>query len=351
MSKTALLGDTHFGGKSDSVDFIEFQRKFFENQFIPYLIENNIKRVIQVGDVNDRRTYINFRSLYHSKKNFFDPLRDNGISLEILLGNHDLFYLETLEINSPELLLREYSNIIIHRNPTTLQYGIYLFDIIPWICKENVQEIDEFIKKSQSDFCLGHFSISGFSMYKGHIAEEGLNPKVFSNYKHVWTGHFHTRSTNGNITYLGTPYEITWQDCDDPRGFYVFDDEEGTIEFIKNNYTLFTKIEYNEDLFDIKEFDFNSIKDKYVKVIVTKKSNVVKFENFIQRIYESGCHDLSIDENFEEYSNGTIDEEIKINDTLSVVNSYIDSIEIETDKDTLKKLMQRLYVEAINMEK
>lgn len=348
MSKVSLIGDIHFDGKSSSIQFIEFQRKFFEEQYIPYLLKNNIKTVFQLGDIFDRRTVMNMRTLYHAKKMFFDVLHDNEIDLHILVGNHDIFYLDTLEVNSPELLLREYSNVFIHTNPKTINVGTVSFDLIPWICKENYVEVHDFIDKSHSDYCLGHFEIAGFAMYKGYIAEEGLSPTLFKKYKRTVSGHYHTRSTQGNISYIGTPMEITWQDCDDPRGFEVFDTVSLQSEFIKNDYTLFHKIYYDEEKINSLEFDFLQLREKYVKIIIIKKENLKKYDNFLQQVYESGCHDVSIDENFEEFSNGVVEDNVKIEDTLSVVNSYIDSIDVNTNKEKLKSLMQRTYMEALN---
>jgi DNA repair exonuclease SbcCD nuclease subunit len=348
MTKYAFIGDMHLGAKSNSIDFIEFQERFFKYQLIPYLLENNIKHVTQVGDIFDTRTNVNLRSLYYAKRNFFDVLEQNGIVLNVILGNHDIFFSDTLEINSPTLLLGEYDNITIHDYPVTSHLGNYSFDFIPWICKFNSKEISEFISKSVSDFCVGHFEISGFAMYKGHIAEEGMSPELFKKYKHVYSGHYHTRSTKGNISYLGTPYEITWQDCDDPRGFYVFDDETGNMEFIENKFRLFEKVIYND--LDSKEFDFESLKDKYIKIIVVNKGNSKKYDSFLQKVYELGCINVTIEENFEEFTNGQVDESVKIEDTLSVVNSYIDSIDVNTDKIELKSLMQKLYIEAIHGE-
>lgn len=350
MSKIALIGDVHFDAKVSSMNFLRHQEGFFKNQFIPHLKNNGIKDIIQLGDIFDRRTNINLRILHHAKKIFFDILEHEGIKLHVLVGNHDIFYLETLEINSPEILLGQYNNIHIYTKPTTIFMDSVSFDIIPWICKENVNEVSKFIDRSQSDYCLGHFEIAGFPMYRGYVADGGLNPKMFEKYKQVWSGHYHTRSSNGNITYIGTPTEITWQDCDDPRGFEIFTTETLESEFIQNNYTLFTKVLYNEDIIDASTFDYKFISQKYVKIIIEKRTNVAKYDNFIQKVYESGCYDVSVEENFEEYSKGVVDETVEVEDTLSVVNSYIDSIDVDANKDKLKTLMQNLFIQAINQE-
>lgn len=351
MSKIALLGDVHFDAKVSSMVFLQHQERFFTEQFIPYLVENKIKKVFQLGDLFDRRTNINVRILHHAKRVFFTPLAELGVEITGLVGNHDMFYLDSLVINSPNELIGHFPNIKFYTEPSTVIVDDVKFDLIPWICKENFQQVNDFIKASTSDYCLGHFEISGFHMYRGHKAQEGLSPSLFKKYKHVWSGHFHTRSTAGNISYIGTPTEITWQDCDDPRGFEVFDTETLQTEFIKNKFSLFQKIPYNEEVFDAGKFDYKSLKDKYVKVIVVKKTNMKKYDNFLQQVYDSGCNDIAIEENFEEFTKGTVNESIKVEDTTQVMKSYVDSIDTgELDKNKLKDLLLRLYVEAINSE-
>lgn len=347
MSKTALVADLHFGCRNGSMQFIEYQRRYFEEEFFPYLADNNIKTIFQFGDVFDKRSSIDFRSLYHAKKNFFNVLRDMDISVHMILGNHDLYHLDKLDINSPNLLLSEYKNINIIDKPTTIETGITTIDFIPWIAKSNHDEIMKFIKSSKSDYCVGHFEIAGFEMYKGTKNEGGIDRKLFKKYKNVWSGHYHTRSQIGNIEYIGVPLEITWQDCDDPRGITVFDTNTLTTEFVKNKLSIFKKIEYIS-LLDQNAFNFDELKDKFVKIIVLENVNKIKYENFLTKVYDAGCYDVSIMENFEVYKQGEVEEHVVIGDTLAVVNSYIDSIEIPGDKNALKKLMNSLYIQTIN---
>ena len=57
--KIALITDTHFGARNDSLLFLDFFRKFYENIFFPTLKERGIKEIIHLGDVVDRRKFIN----------------------------------------------------------------------------------------------------------------------------------------------------------------------------------------------------------------------------------------------------------------------------------------------------
>jgi DNA repair exonuclease SbcCD nuclease subunit len=72
--KIAILGDCHFGMRGDSLEFHNYYKKFYEEVFFPYLIENNIDTVFQMGDLFDRRKFINFNTLYLARQYFFDKL-------------------------------------------------------------------------------------------------------------------------------------------------------------------------------------------------------------------------------------------------------------------------------------
>lgn len=350
MSKFIIVGDCHFGVRGDLPIFYTYSSKFFD-LIINNLIENKITDIFQLGDLFDRRKYINFKTLEQAKHIFFNKIRDAGITLHTLVGNHDIFYRESLEVNSSSLVLGEYYNVKIYQKPTTIVYDNTTIDIIPWICKENEQEIIEFIDKSKSDICLGHFEISGFAMYRGMESHEGLSINMFEKYERVFSGHYHTKSQKDNIMYVGTPYEMTWQDYADPKGYHIFDTETRTIEFIQNPYSIFVKVEYDDtkELPDLNKLD---LVDCFVKLIVINKTDLYKFDQFVQRLYNKKIYEIKIIEDMSASNSGEIDESINLEDTMSVVSTYIDSLpenEIN-EKDKLKHFMKSLYIQALNTQ-
>jgi len=348
--KIAILGDTHFGARNDLKVFHEYFQKFYMDQFIPYLIENNIDTVIQLGDLFDRRKYINYYSLSACKKYFFDELEKHNITLHTLVGNHDIYWRESLEVNSSSLVLGEYGNVNVHTKPTTISRNKTFIDIIPWICPENEKEIHEFIKNSKSDICVGHFEIAGFAMYRGMECHDGISKDLFRKYEQVWSGHYHTKSKQENITYVGTPAEMTWQDYGDPKGFHTFDLETRQLEFIQNYYTIFVKLEYDDSDGEPIDLRGMALKDAFVKLVVVKKTDYYKFDKFVTQLYAKGCYDIKIIEDLSEFSDGEVNEEINLEDTISVLSHYIDSVQTDMDKEKIKTYMKALYVEALNME-
>jgi Calcineurin-like phosphoesterase len=344
MSKCILLGDTHLGARNASSRFSNLFNKFFECVLYPYMERNGITKIYQLGDLFDNRTNISLKALHNSKEFWFEPLKSLNAEMHVLLGNHDIYHKNTLEINSPNLLLGEYSsNVIIYNEPTTIDE----FDIIPWICSENQEQIVDFInRKDKPRFCLGHFEISGFSMYRGGEAQShGLATSLFDDYEMVFSGHYHHRSTNGNITYVGTPYEITWSDYADPKGFHVLDTETGKIEFIENPYTIFRRVQYNNGWGG----NLNDLKDCIVKVIVQEKQDLYKYDRFIDSIKLVGVHDLAIIENLDEFRDGDVEESIDLEDSVAIIDNYIDGITTNVDKDKIKSYMRTIYNEALTI--
>ena len=348
--KIAIITDQHFGARNDSIAFLDFFQKFYDNTFFPTLANNNIDTVLVLGDTFDRRKYINFYALQRAKEMFFDRLASMGISVHMLAGNHDTYFKNTNDVNSPDLLLKEYDNINVIDEPTTIEVAGTEICMMPWICPENYQQSLDVMKNTKAELCMGHFEIAGFAMYRGMESHDGLSKETFDKFDMVFSGHYHHRSDDGHIYYLGNPYELTWQDYNDPRGFHLFDLSTRKLEFITNPYTMFSRIEYNDKDQDPIDLDSLDLKDSYVKLIVVNKTDFYKFDKFIQKLYSKGCHDIKIVEDLSEFEDGEIGEEINLEDTISVLTNYVDSVETDVDKEKIKTFMRTLYTEAVNVE-
>jgi hypothetical protein len=353
--KIAILGDSHFGSRGDNVHFHHLFDKFYNETFFPKLKELGITHIVQLGDLFDRRKYINFQTLFLSKKYFFNKVNED-FKLYTLVGNHDSAYKNTIDVNSPSLLLKQYENITVCEKPTTItMFGVDV-DLIPWICKENEEEILEFMKNSSSKICFGHFELSGFEMDRGNMCVEGMDRNVLSRYDIVLSGHFHHKSTDGHIFYTGAPYEMTWSDYDDKRGFHILDLDSQGMEFYENPHKMFHKIVYDdteETIESIKEKDFSQYKERYVKVVITNKNNPYLFDVFIESLYNVSPLDVTIVENFIDYSE--ISEEDIIDesqDTITILNKYVEeSIETKLDKNKLKNILNEIYNDALALER
>jgi hypothetical protein len=298
-----------------------------------------------MGDVFDSRKSIDYQSLEWAKKVVFEPLKKYKV--HAITGNHDCYYKNTNNVNSPELLLVNYPNIKTYSKAQELTLDKLKILMLPWINSENYEESLNLIEKTTSKIVMGHLEVNGFRATRGHMMETGMDVKVFDKFDKVFSGHFHTRSENGKIFYLGNPYEMFWNDVNDPRGFHIFDTETLTHTPINNPYKLFYNIYYEDT--NYKLFNATEYENKIVKVIVRKKSKSKDFDKFIDKLYSVGVQDLKIIENFEIHGNEDfeIDEE---ENTLSILNRYIDESEFQFDKNIVKGIFQDLYKQACEVE-
>lgn len=348
--KLALVTDLHFGARGDSLQFDAYFKKFYDETFFPYLVEHGIKTIFDLGDTFDRRKYINYNSLKSCKEYFFDQARDLDIDIHMIAGNHDTYYKNTNEVNSPNLLLREYSNVKLYEEPTEVSMGKTKILFLPWICTENYERTMDTVKETDAKVCFGHFEFSGYQMYRGTPNPHGMDPSLFSNFQRVVSGHFHHRHSRGNITYMGNPYEITWSDYDDPRGFAIFDCDNQEIEYVDNPNKMFHKIYYDDSesgsIGKLNSFNFSSVNGTCVRLIVVKKTNVSLFEKFLDNLYQQDLIELKIVEDLTEFEDEAIGEDVNLEDTMTLLKEYVDGVELDVNKEKLKTLLQTLYIEA-----
>ena len=352
--KLAIINDTHAGARGDSLLFNDYFFKFWENVFFPYLKENNIKHICHLGDLVDRRKFINYVILNSWRKRFFDVLLENNITMDIIVGNHDVTYKNTNDINAMHELFNHYSNINVFTEPVVREYGDLNVSLVPWINSGNYENSIEFLNKTKSEVIFGHFEIAGFEMDRGNVCHAGLSEKLFERFDTVLSGHFHHKSNKGNIHYLGNQYEMTWADYGDVKGFHVFDTETRKLQFIQNPYKIFHKITYDDTVQsfdDWKNTNYEQYKDCYLKIVVVNKQNPYMFDSVLDNLYQVGAADIAIVEDFTELQNEDDDLVDQAEDTITILNKYVDGLTLQVKPDKLKSLLKQIYVESLDMEK
>jgi len=342
--KVILLGDCHIGARNASPVVCEFQIKFFEEQLFPYMKKHGITTILQHGDLFDSRKFSNHVILYQWKTRVFNYMESNGIEFITFLGNHDIAYRNSLHINSTSLFLHSYNSVKIIDGPCEYSFDGVPFLFVPWICESNKDEVEKIVKETTALFCAGHFEFAGFEMYKGGELSHGMETKSYDCFDEVFSGHFHSRNKKGNIHYIGTPYEMSWSDYGDTKGFHVFDTKTRTTSFIKNTESLFFKMEYDDKGKEPQAY--SGLADRYVKLIVLNKTDPYKFEKFINNIIMQNPADLKITEAMSDFDDIEIKEAVKVEDTKTMINSFVDQVETDLDKETLSTLMNKLYLEA-----
>ena len=344
-----MISDQHFGVRNDNQVFIDKYRQFYSTVVLPFIKKNCIKHVICLGDTFDRRKSINFHSLDAAKEMWFDPLKENGVHMWMLIGNHDIYYKNTLKINAPSHLLSGYDNITIIDEPTELVFDSRKFLLLPWICDDNGRRTRSEIENSSASVCCGHLELTGFEAIPGVVMEHGEDPSIYNKFNLVCSGHFHMKSRRGNINYLGNPYQLYWNDYSQRRGFHVLNTDTLKLQFHANPYTIFNKI-YYDDVNNSYETipDHSDLAGSYVKLVVSEKQNQIWFDRYVKRLQEVGVADLKIIEDLT-LELGDVDESIKTEDTMTILESYVLDLEDTIDKTSVVKILKSLYMEAINI--
>ena len=346
--KIAIITDQHFGARKNSKLFHDYFLKFYEDIFFPTLIKEGITTIVDMGDTFDSRKGVDFVSLEWAKNNYFDKLEELGITVHTIIGNHTAYYKNTNDLSGVNLFLREYDNVKIYSEAEEVKIDKTKFLFVPWINPENRDKTFELIEESDSPCVMGHLELNGFMATRGHFMEHGMDAHVFDKFDRVYSGHYHMRSNKENVFYLGNPYEMYWNDVNDRnRGFHLFDTDTLVHTPVNNPYQMFHNLYYEDtphQMLDITKYD-----KKILKVIVRKKSDPKQFEKYIDKLYSSNLAELKIVENFD-FTEGEEFEADESEDTISLLNRYIQESEVDLDKSVITEILQDVYKEACEVE-
>lgn len=355
--KIAIITDLHFGVRNDNPAILLHQKKFFSEQFIPYVADekNQIGAVFCLGDTFDKRKQSNHLSVYEAKKSLFNPLAELDKPFYMVVGNHDAYFKNTIEINTPSLCLKEYKNIIVIDKPCEDLLDSQKVLFLPWICPDNWEATKKALHSTRAKICCAHLQLSGFEMYRGSPVSEGMPASLFEKFDMVLTGHYHHKSTKDNIHYLGTPYEMTWADYGDPRGFHVLDDNTMELEFHENMNHLFNVIEYNDKNYSSEKEMLHCLRceeNQFVKIRVTAKDHPDWLESLVSKLESNSPVECKVIENYNEADLESVQELEAGGDTLTFL---LDTMKEFADNSTEEVLMKAqaklksLYLQAHDM--
>lgn len=394
--KVALLGDTHWGARNDNKIVAEYQIRFYKEVFFPELEKRRISTIIQLGDLVDRRKYINYHTLHNMKEHLFNVIDNwhwkdnpthigepidghgsrgkiknpdyrNGMTFIGFPGNHDIAQKESTKINSFEELFNvpgvsvaesegQYSLWWITA-PTQSTLGEHHEQLkvlyLPWICDENREDSMRAIERSDARVAFGHLELAGFEMQKGQLMPFGMEAITFDKFELVVSGHYHSAQRRGNILYTGTPYELTWADWNDQKGFWILDTVTLETEFVPNPITLHAKVFYDETRADFKKWSagkFEEVKDKFVKIVVQNRVNNKAFNKFVDKIEKAGAITVQVIDLPLDLSNVSTkpimaDEHVELFDMIEDVIIQANL----PNQDKVIGLMRELYEEATQL--
>lgn len=353
--KVAIIADTHFGVRNDKVEFLDYQKRFFDNVFFPTLTERQITTVIHLGDLTDRRKYLNYYTGSRMMEDFLDPLRN--FDVHIICGNHDVFYRDTNCLSTYHLsVFNHYPKFNVYLNPTEVVLGGHKLLFVPWINKSNEAQTFELIRQTDADLCFGHLELAGYELSNGVVAEHGYDGNAFAKFFATFSGHYHHKSHRNGVHYLGAPYQMTWADHDCPRGFHLLDLKSRELEFIENPYHMFTKIEYDDTdcklVSDIvTESQLAQVSGSFVRLGVIRKNNPYLYDQVRDAIDQAMPLDVRVSQLKQFRFTDNVEEQVDVGeDTVTIVNKSIDMLDLTVNKNKLKILFSELYKQAQSME-
>ena len=284
--KYLIITDTHIGATNSNQRIMNAHSDMWKELF-KLVKEHDIKHIIHGGDFFDNRQSLSIKTLKHIQEEFIPLMIANpDVKLHIILGNHDILYRNRLDYNSVEPLLSGIPNIHIYSEFTELNEEILLCN---WIVPTEEEKAVKLIKKSKLKYCIGHFELLGFEVTKGITSFHGLESKVFNKFNKVLSGHYHRKSTKGNIHYLGTPLSLSFGEYDTEHGYHILDTEKDELIFIPSKTGhLHHQINYDVekdaiiDIFPSVD-NLNELHDKFVRISYTGKETQ-KLRNLINEL-------------------------------------------------------------------
>lgn len=351
MTKIALITDIHFGCRGASTYFIERYELFFNKIFFPYLLKNDIKTIMCLGDTWEDRKNLNVNALNSARTMFFDRLKEYGIKFIAILGNHDVYYRNRNDINSMGIIESSYDNVHIVDEYEEFVVGSKTFGLMSWVNNENLERNLKRIKEQKTNYLLGHFEINGFEMTTGVKADKGFSQEIFNGYDMVLSGHFHIKNKIGNINYIGNPFQTNWDDYGCERGFHVYDSATDTFTFVKNDYDTYEIIAFADEL-DLNTFDYGFYKGKIVKVLVTRMSDVdqLKYNKFLETLLKY-VYEYSIVEVNDVNDIGNTSDTVSLKSSKEMMNEYVNGLTLDDDvKQDVISILYDLHNVALSMK-
>ena len=215
FKRAAVCTDIHFGLKSNSQTHNDDCLNFIK-WFTHKAKEEGCETAFFLGDWHNNRASINIVTLNYSLR-ALEHLNDNFDRVYFIPGNHDLYYRDKRDVQSVEWA-KHLPNVVICND------WLHSGDVIvaPWLVGEDYKRIP----KLSAKYMFGHFELPTFYMNAMvQMPDHGdVKREDFTGIEHVFTGHFHKRQTQKNITYIGNCFPHNYADNhDDERGMMVLE--------------------------------------------------------------------------------------------------------------------------------
>jgi|TARA_B110000967_G_scaffold115189_1_gene117854 DNA repair exonuclease SbcCD nuclease subunit len=348
-----ILGDLHFGVRANSVEWLEIQKQFFEEVFIPTL-KKHVKPgdvLVQVGDTFDNRQSINIKVLNYAV-NLFERLGEI-LPVHIICGNHDIWAKGSNEVTSIDSL-KWIPNIQIYKEPEILNWSGRKILMMPWR-RDSEHETETLAAHPTAEIVFCHSEVKGIYLNAKVKNEHGTDSNVYEKYIRVYSGHIHFRQERNKLLMIGTPYQLTRSDANNTKGFDLVNLEDMSETFFPNDVSpKFMKYNilqlYDMPLGQFKNQIRNNFVDLFVPSHIATTNALSQLINRIQNISRKLEPNIYQEENYIDkdfYDMDDVEEMYKNYNILNLCNMYVDGLgDDEYTKDKLKQKLKALYNEC-----
>lgn len=349
--KFLLISDIHLGVKNNNLQFLDSTKNYFLNNVCDIIEKEQIDCLFILGDLFDDREMLNVLvKCYAIDIMNYILQKFSKLKIKILAGNHDLYYKNSTEVGSLNIFKKFDERLEIITQIKKYKIKDFNLLIVPWLVEgsNNFNEFNSIINdyKDTNNIkfhgCFGHFSINGFEIIHGVIEKKGINSSDFKAFEHVFSGHFHIRNKIDNIQYLGSPYEITWNDYGNIKGITIFDTETKETKFFENTTSPKHKIIRISDIENISDID---VKNCIIKLIIDKNIDIDKKMEILDHLEKNCLQFNQLDNTVSIDNDGVdIDEKILASPIEFLVNYYNDiKLPDNIDKNKLKLKIESLF--------
>jgi DNA repair exonuclease SbcCD nuclease subunit len=347
-NQIAVISDIHLGLHQSNSTWHDISLNFAQ-WLKQTLNDKNIKDIVILGDILDNRNEVSVTTL-HVMAKFFKILEDFNII--IITGNHDCYYTKRSDVHSIGTL-NDWENIEVIDKVLTVNLFNKNLTFCPW----NTQMSDI----PNSDIIFGHFEINTFKMNGGRVCENGFDTSTLLDKSTlVLSGHFHCTEERaykrGKIVYVGSPYQQSWGEYGDPKGIYLLDLHDNSLEFVPNNMSpRHVKIRLSELLTVGKITDNikNEFRGNIINFIIDSEIEQKAVDSLLTKFY--ALNPISIKAENLTYATETlnIDENIIFEgvDIKQDIIDFITELEGIEDKEEHIKYLSEVYDKCKEIKK
>jgi DNA repair exonuclease SbcCD nuclease subunit len=186
---------------------------------VDYAKKHNINKIIILGDIIDTKSIIHTVA----QSSLLDFIRQNqDIHFYVIDGNHDMSEKSKYAVSALKCLDSEVNVTTFHKEGV-----IDNMFFVPWR-----SDMIDTIKSNSYDYLFSHFGLNEGQLSSGISIISDIKLRDLNRYKHVILGHYHKPQELGNVIYVGSLIQLSWNEKNEEKRFLVIDNEEDTVESI-----------------------------------------------------------------------------------------------------------------------